>query len=491
MKSGKLLDAIGMVGDDLIDEARAPQKKVIQWKHWTAIAACLALLITVLSIIKPLQPGQPDIIGPDSLHSNPITIPFTSPSDTPSDADPSQPSVQTDPTLPQDPTEPPYQDPTEPLLPTDPTEPPYHPGSIMQLSASPENGYIGNKPTDPPLGLGSPHFRYSNVTAKALAILPDTYTYFDTWGASDFRLIIMQTIKDITGSGIPKYFYLHIREADLTDLTQYNSLVLLHLDQETIENSVLYNKNKGAAEVMRYAIFSSWDVYAYNNTLVYSTSEHAIKETLTEMEQSMTDHCSLCDEAVSIRSIRELDVNGNASAIAYTAPFDNGIFAPVGFFTLRRYINGIPTNELVSLLGKSQTEYIRGEAFTDADIVCVPDVAAAIKAVDQAFQNGQITPPHIVDYKDRELKSYGIRGWYFKSDGKVYAAIQINFAYDTDDNDAYMSCYYDDAYFIVEAGSDSCEPISRDDLWTLQDTNDFIFRGEYDEKGKMPSGILG
>ena len=79
MKSGKLLDAIGMVGDDLIDEARAPQKKVIQWKHWTAIAACLALLITVLSIIKPFQPGQPDIIGPDSLHSNPITIPFTSP----------------------------------------------------------------------------------------------------------------------------------------------------------------------------------------------------------------------------------------------------------------------------------------------------------------------------------------------------------------------------------------------------------------------------
>ena len=55
MKSGKLLDAIGMVGDDLIDEARAPQKKVIQWKHWTAIAACLAVLIGILAIAKVIE----------------------------------------------------------------------------------------------------------------------------------------------------------------------------------------------------------------------------------------------------------------------------------------------------------------------------------------------------------------------------------------------------------------------------------------------------
>ena len=149
MKSEKLLDAIGMVGEDLILEAKAPRKRHLNWKQWTAMAACLALLITVLSIIKPFQPGQPDSTGPDSLHSNPITIPFTSPSDAPSDVDPTQPSVQTDPTLPQDPTEPPYQDPTEPLLPTDPTEPPYRPGSIMQLSASPDNAYIGSKPFDP------------------------------------------------------------------------------------------------------------------------------------------------------------------------------------------------------------------------------------------------------------------------------------------------------------------------------------------------------
>lgn len=50
MNAEKLYEAITLIGDDLIDEAAAytpTKKKVIHWKRWTALAACLVLVVGV------------------------------------------------------------------------------------------------------------------------------------------------------------------------------------------------------------------------------------------------------------------------------------------------------------------------------------------------------------------------------------------------------------------------------------------------------------
>lgn len=479
MKSEKLLDAIGMVGEDLISEARSPQKKAVHWKRWTALAACLALLITVLSIVKPFQPGQPDIIGPGILQTNPNTIPTTSPSD---------PSIQTDPTVPHD-----------------PTEPPYNTGPIRQMSASPETGYIGSAPYNPSSSSAFPNFLYSNATTKAVEILPDTYTFYHTWGPSGFKLVKMQLIHDIMDSGYPKYFYLRINADNLIDLTQYDALVIQHVDQDTIEKKVLHNESIGAAELMELCIFNCGDIYGYNDGLLaydFRNDEHSeAKATLQEMEEYLVDHCFWCDEEPRLVSYNDLSAKLCHSAISYTSAFDNGIFAPYTFYdcgklefshnTVRRYINGIATTEVVDLCADSDEDYIiKGEAFTQADLETLPDVVTAIRAIEESFQNGDITPPHIVGYEDMDLRKHGVNGWYFKVDGKVYAAIQVNFTYLMElPSQLIGNLYYDDAYFIMEAGSDEYRPITRDELLELQGTNDFIYTGQYDDQGKVPPDV--
>ena len=51
MNNESLLDAIGNIDDDLIEEARSP-KRGWNWKQWTAIAAAFAILIGSILISK-------------------------------------------------------------------------------------------------------------------------------------------------------------------------------------------------------------------------------------------------------------------------------------------------------------------------------------------------------------------------------------------------------------------------------------------------------
>ena len=121
------------------------------------------------------------------------------------------------------------------------------------------------------------------------------------------------------------------------------------------------------------------------------------------------------------------------------------------------------------------------------DMDSLPDVASAIITVEDAFQAELIPPPHIVNYKDMELRSHGVTGWYFKANDKVYGVVQVNFTYyDADEKES----RYDDIYFLIESSSETCVEITRDELLQLQGTNHFIYTHEYDENGKVPGNYI-
>lgn len=384
--------------------------------------------------------------------------------------------------------------------------------SNQQYSDSPDNAYIGRQPYDPTniYVTYARHFLY--IEARAVEALPDTYICFSDWYSSPLRIIKMQTIDFMEGQIIPEEFYLILSEEFFVDLTQYDSLVLPYLEQYSAENGVLYNVTQQAAESFDHVLLGApgfnggGNIYAFCDG-IWDESLWTINDVWSEdtaYERKFEPHFTTLDEAKAYFDeiqwdyykdfnavfYSDITFQDGIDAIRYITPFDNGVFAPSGdnaSFDYRRYINGIPTNERVYISVRYETVYHSGTPFTESDLMDLPDVAAAIATIEQSCQKGEIVPPHIENYLKLDLRSHGITGWYFKSSENVYGAIRVNFTYYDESSKQF---YYDDLYFIMEPASNICTEITRDELWQLQGTDDFIYTGKYDEYGKVPKDVI-
>ena len=66
MSTDQLYEAITLIDDDLIDEAGTytpPKKKMVHWKRWTALAACLVLAVGAGGAFLSLLGGRADSNG--------------------------------------------------------------------------------------------------------------------------------------------------------------------------------------------------------------------------------------------------------------------------------------------------------------------------------------------------------------------------------------------------------------------------------------------
>lgn len=73
MNPEQLHDALSQLPDDLIaevDALRRPAKKVIPWKHLVSIAACFALVLTLLTVALPLLNGKDAVMESQYSNSN-------------------------------------------------------------------------------------------------------------------------------------------------------------------------------------------------------------------------------------------------------------------------------------------------------------------------------------------------------------------------------------------------------------------------------------
>lgn len=459
MNSETLLNAIGDIDDDLIEEARSP-KKSWGWKHFAAAAAALAILIGSFFI-------------PKATHSL-ITPIVTSPTE------------------------------GLPLLPA--------------LSTSGfEQGFVGD-----PSSVESPNahnadiiFAMTSVTAKAIETLPDTYSIIGE-RQYKFRLVRMELIRTLVGNCNVDSFYYILPENYMTDLTKYDTLVITQVRQFGLRNSILYNEATGELQVIDqvllgyYTYLSGTVIHAFNNglfdeSLWYSTdvwtnevgNKHTapIDPTLDAHEQFVKENYGVQYPdwyPNKIHTHIEPENTEASAALDYVQPFKNGVFIPEtnwyrnhrsSFY--RRYANGYPTNETVYITPDSASYSVQ---FTSDELANLPDLASGLNTVNAAYDSGQITPPHLKGWEDMRFVRYVIFGWYEKTASGIYAVIRVSWCYADDSEQSYdKKIHYDDQYYIVKTGTNSYRAISHDELTTLINPKSNYILGKYgyDEAGRI------
>ena len=358
-----------------------------------------------------------------------------------------------------------------------------------------------------------------SVTAKPLELLPDSYTFYDDLQQTAFCLLRVETVTVLKGKRVPEELYLVIPERFKTDFMRYDLFGLVDLMQYTYEVAVIYNKTQNCAEQIHGVLFGfsphttvsspggdmmafredgGFDASLWNATEAWRTTtkdagesleEGFDLETFEELERQAADRLK---RGISVTYLA--DVEGEAAeAVKYATDLRNGVYSaysnllylgPTVQMTARRYLNGFATNETVYVCGgysngkrtEDHAEYSKAK-FTEEDLGRLPNLRGAVEAVKKGFDEGLVVPPHIEGYQEMKLRGYGIFGWYAKTEEGVLGIVRVNFRYGS---------HYDDTYYVMEYGADSCYLIERDELLELlgEYETDFIYDGAYNELGK-------
>ena len=357
-----------------------------------------------------------------------------------------------------------------------------------------------------------------SVIAEFVEALPDVYTVYDDWDQDEIMLIRMKTVKLLGGSKeMPEEFYYMVPVAFMTDFSLYDSFIIKRMGQASYEYAVLYNKTKGEPEQIYLAMFaySAYRIGMGEKFIAFDENgnfDRGLWESNDKWREFTKNDASpgSLDEVAESESSRSnayrgpnllKHLSGEAvEALEYIKSFENGIFVPgISYhlhsaspevqFTATRYIDGFASNERLFII---QDTNIQGDIgrhefskahFSEEDLKALPDLRAAITTVADAYNKGRIDPPHIKNYNSLSLSSYGIFGWYAKTDDGVIGIVRVSFCYSGKRGDGLR---LDDAYYIIEYGSNTCKPIDRDALLERlgECESTYIYTGEYNERGK-------
>lgn len=374
-----------------------------------------------------------------------------------------------------------------------------------------------------------------SLTARLIETLPDTYTFFDDWDQDEYRILYMQTVKQHKGEGATDTFYYLVPVEFMTDFTPYAYFVMLDAAQFGYEYSVLYNKTQGCAEQLDNAPLLAYRSFGYSlmgtNLMAFDQTGHfdvgLWKSTDVWWEHTKDNLPYLGLTALYTLQQAERDarppaeypyrtfvhtvqgLTGEAAELMERLrSVDDGLYVQ-DFATghargdygvslhYTRYIDGFPTNEKISISSKSgsgtEPNACRTSKaqFTAEDLTKLPDLRTAVNTVEAACEAGKIKPPHFAypTYIKRTL--YGICGWYAKTDSGVIGIVRVTFCLQCEripdrPDHKFGGGHYDDAYYILEYGDDTCRPIDRDALLSMfgeyETTN--IYTGDYCDLGK-------
>jgi hypothetical protein len=440
------------------DELRQKKRKKTVWFRAVIIAACLAVVVGVIAVM--LMPKEND----DNI------IPTPNGSDGLNIINPQAPSL-------------------EPL-------------------------YYGSEYSNSTSMFGEVATYGFSLTVEFVEALPDTYTLFQDWEQREYKLLKMRTVKMFIGEKMFEEFYYMMPIEFMTDFSLYDRFIIIDMSQSSYEYSVMYNKTQGKAEQLNLARFESnlgenfmafykngkfaEELWQSNDAWKKETEYGVSVATLKEGERELAKMSNEFGYSIYAHSLS--GVSGEAAeTLEYIKSFENGIFAPISSrvhalspevqFHATRYINGFATNERVSVWDKEwkggdEYSYEFSKAhFSEEDLKALPDLRAAITTVADAYDKGEIHPPHIKNYEELSIRDHGIFGWYAKTDDGVIGIVRVSFCYSGKGVDGLR---LDDAYYIIEYGSNTCKPIDRDALLERlgECESTYIYTGEYNEKGK-------
>ena len=478
MKENEFLDGVSNIEPDIVErfvsmdnklqkKANKPKSKGV-WLRFGATVACLLLVVSVILVVPMLQEDDPGIIPNPNNDSN---LPIV--------------NIQT------------------------PTFEPHYYGNESSSGMSSDANMDAN-----PAGI--------SVTAKLIEMLPDTYTFFDDWNQYEYRLLRMKTVKLLRGTEMTEEFYYMVPVAFVTDFSVYDSFVIKNMAQFAYDYSVMYNKMQGKAEQLNLPLFG-YRVYGYHfmgeNFAAYNADGN-FDERLWNANEAWieeTNRAPIIDTIAQAETIiliqQEYDGWGNdfyvhllkdisgeaANVLDSLKSFDNGIFVPtfsssklyllpeVQFHAVR-YINGFATNEKVSVWckewrdGDQDTYAFTKARFSEDDMNRLPDLPSAFESVKDGLKSRSVTPPHFNNQEKLRNTTSGVFGWYAKTENGVIGIVRVTWCFYTEK----YQYYYDDAYYIIEYGSNECKAIDRDALLELLGEYEatYIYTGEYNEYGK-------
>lgn len=485
MNDKNLLDAMGGIDPKLIIGAApdAKQKKPAgaAWVKWVAIAACFCLIVSAIVVVPMFLDGNPEV-SPEGETA------------TESTAEPDRPSI--------------------------PIENAQAPSSAPQYYGSESSADISG-------GASAERIRSGvSVTASLIQALPDTYTFFNDWKQTEFRLLRMKVITVLEGVDMPDEIYYIVPADYMTDFNVYDKFVCIDMAQYGYEYSVVYNQTKGCAEQLHAVLFGyscinfgklgenlmAFDAQGDFDIHLWTATESWTQSTQFTVAQNGTSYYDDYTLENAENAARESGHGGDfhyvhflesvkgdaAKALDYVTSFDNGIYVPSyhdGYilalgpeiqFGIRKYIGGFATNESAMIYEDSVSW--SNARFTKEDEQSLPDLQAAIDAVANAYDAGKLTPPNFKYADQSEIESYGIFGWYAKTENGVIGIVRVTWCYRNTQLGHYITDrYYDDAYYIIEPGQNECSRIQKDALCERigQYETSYIFNGNYDAYGKI------
>ena len=353
-----------------------------------------------------------------------------------------------------------------------------------------------------------------SVTARLKKVLPDTYSFFDSWAQTKFRLLKMEVINVLSNGEMTDEFYFIVPVDYMTDYTVFDKLVLENMGQYCYEHSVLYNRTRQCAEVIDGVVFgrsNEWlsldkNVMAFDwlgrlDVRLWSSTEAWSKSTGVPYKHSPDEFKGITlkqtEEAVRERADkREFNVRRLASVsgeavekLAYIKDLDNGVYVTKGDgwklygkneveLRYRRYINGFATSESGVIYSD---RYVQDSVqFTKEDESRLPDLRSSFKIITTECDQEIIVPPHIKNYNDYRLTRHGSFAWYAKTRDGIIGVVRVMWCYKGEGR-----LYYDDAYFVVRYGEKDYTRVEQDELLAMTEGygTDFIYRCDYDDCG--------
>lgn len=361
-------------------------------------------------------------------------------------------------------------------------------------------------------------FGYLHVVARAVEEYPEVYESLNDYGSAKtarYRLFRMEVI-DPLDSGLEGDFY-YVLPAHLKgDLTKYDAL-LISMEQ-LVKNYVLRHGDQLTAFEYLFAdpgdhpelgnmiaftdgIFDeslwqdkSWN-YGYQFGRDYLDVEY--RDKLIGGKDMLVERGSTLEEALRRRQEQADKWNGwpqntqvqqvvfpkeeAKAAMEYIEPFVNGVFVPRGnrdsFY--RRYINGCPTNEWISIWAGEGDERVETSPyrFEAEDLEGLADLSAYIAKLDLS----QFAPQH-TDLTGKELIYNTAVGWYEKTESGVYSVVRIVWRY-LDSENCYVE-YHDETFILLD--ENNARLISREELLGLIGKNQNIYQDEYGAPIHMP-----
>ena len=489
MKENEFLDGVSNIEADVVERFVSMdnklQKKPIKpkskgiWIRFGAIAACFLLIVSVIIAVPMLREDDPGVINPPDETSNDVGA--NPAPDTEGDGRPNIPIV-----------------------------------NVQVPSSAPQ--YYGSEATGEGGTAAEINTEGVSVIARLIAVLPDTYTFYDDWTQDEFHLLKMETVKLLKGENVTDTFYYIVPERFMTDFTIFDKFVIVDMGQYGYENSVLYNKTQNCAERLDIVLLGYLNTHFYSmgenfmafdsdgnfdgrlwganeywtsstgwpNNTIGQPNKYLNGYTIAQAEQDFYSD----DDYRSVSILNS--VSGEAKeALEYIQSFENGLYIQRGdgFKTshypsiqlnFRRYMGGFATNESGMIYADS-VSWSKAR-FSKENEEKLPNLPSAYESVKIALNNGSVTPPHFNNQENLKNTTSGVFGWYAKTENGVIGVVRVTWCFCTEK----YQFYYDDAYYIIEYGSDECKAIDRNALLELLGDYEttYIYTGEYNEYGK-------